>query len=275
MPEVMDHANDFRQMCLVAYAGHNRRMMKSLLALHIAAGSVALASMLVPMIAVKGGRTHRRAGWVFVASMSIVSVTALLLSGARVLFDPRPEAKTFGYFLLVVALLTGAAVSAGVRVLRFKNRTAARVHWWDTGLPLLLAAASVALGVDGIARGQTLFIAFAALGLLNATGSLRYWLRPPASPTHWWFEHMNGMLTGCVAATTAFLVIGGSRLGIWPLAAWLTPALIGAPGIALWSGYYRRRFAARHETSTPNCQAPNCQDSQFRRLEVGSSAIGS
>jgi len=275
MPEVMDRGNDFRQMCAAAGAGHNRRMIKSLLALHIAAGSIALASMLVPMIAVKGGRTHRRAGWVFVASMSIVSVTALLMSGARVLFDTRPEARTFGYFLLVVALLTGAAVSAGVRVLRFKNRTSARVHWWDTGLPLLLAAASLALGVDGITRGQTLYIAFAVLGLLNATGNLRYWLRPPASPMHWWFEHMNGMLTGCVAATTAFLVIGGSRLGIWPLAAWLTPALIGAPAIAMWNGYYRRRFASRDATSIPNSQVTNCQNSQFRKLGVGSLGIGS
>jgi hypothetical protein len=54
---------------------------------------------------------------------------------------------------------------------------------------------------------------------------------------------MNGMLTGCIAATTAFLVIGGSRLGIWPVVAWLASAAIGAPGIALWSYYYRRRFS--------------------------------
>jgi uncharacterized membrane protein len=255
----MHRGNDFRQMRLLVGAGHNRRMMKSLLALHIAAGSIALASMLVPMIAVKGGKTHRRAGWVFVASMSIVSVTALLMSGARVLFDPRPEARMFGYFLLVVALLTGTAVSSGVRVLRFKNRTSARVHWWDTGLPLVLAAASLVLGASGITRGQTLFIAFALLGLLNAAGSLRYWLRPPASPMHWWFEHMNGMLTGCVAATTAFLVIGGSRLGIWPLAAWLTPAVIGAPGIALWTRYYRRRFASKDRQASSQRPRIDCR----------------
>ena len=222
-------------------------MMQPLLAIHIGAGSIALASMLVPMIAAKGGRTHRRAGWVFVASMSIVSVTALLLSAGRVLFDPRPDAKAFGFFLLVVALLTGAAVSAGVRVLRFKNRTAARLHWWDTGLPVVLGAASLALGIYGLTRQQIVFVAFGVLGLLNAAGSLRYWLRAPASPMHWWFEHMNGMLTGCIAATTAFLVIGGARMGIWPLVAWLAPAAIGAPGIALWSYYYRRRFHSFEE----------------------------
>jgi uncharacterized membrane protein len=249
--------------------GDNRDMMQPLLAVHIAAGSIALASMLVPMIAPKGGRTHRRAGWVFVASMAVVSVTALIMSAARVLFDPRPDAKQFGGFLLVVALLTGAAVSAGVRVLRFKNRAGARPHWWDTGLPLALGAASVTLGVYGLWRHQTVFIAFGGLGLLNAAGTLRYWLRPPASPMHWWFEHMNGMLTGCVAATTAFLVIGGSRLGIWPIVAWLAPAAIGAPGIALWSAYYRRRFHSFQGTrlkaqgtshnTTYNLQVRSCQ----------------
>jgi hypothetical protein len=244
-------------------ARHNRGMMQPLLAVHIAAGSIALASMLIPMIAAKGGRTHRRAGWVFVASMAVVSVTALIMSAARVLFDPRPEGKAFGCFLLVVALLTGAAVSAGVRVLRFKHRAGARVHWWDTGLPLVLGAASVALAVYGLSRHQTVFIAFGGLGLFNAAGSLRYWLRPPASPMHWWFEHMNGMLTGCIAATTAFLVIGGSHLGIWPLAAWLAPAAIGAPGIALWSSYYRRRFnsfkaqGSNHKPPTPKLPTPN------------------
>jgi uncharacterized membrane protein len=66
-------------------AGHNRGMMQPLLTVHIAAGSIALASMLVPMLTTKGGRTHRRAGWVFVASMALVSVTALIMSAGRVL----------------------------------------------------------------------------------------------------------------------------------------------------------------------------------------------
>ena len=218
-------------------------MMQLLLVVHIAAGSIALASMVIPLITVKGGRTHRRAGWVFVASMAVVSVTALVLSSARLLFDPRPQAREFGYFLLVVALLTGSAVSAGVRVLRFRNRrAAARLHWWDTGLPAALAVASAGLGAYALMEGGVLFLAFSALGLLNAAGSLRYWLRPPSSPMHWWFEHMNGMLTGCIAATTAFMVVGGGRLGIWPLVAWLAPVAIGTPAIALWTAYYQRLF---------------------------------
>ena len=225
-------------------------MMQPILALHIAAGSIALASMVIPIVAMKGGRTHRRAGWVFVASMAVVSITALIMSTGRMLFDPRPEAKEFGFFLLVVALLTGSAVSAGVRVLRFRNRVTPRLHWWDTGLPVVLAGASIALGAYAVAQGRILFVAFSGLGLLNAASSLRYWLRAPSTPMHWWFAHMNGMLTGCIAATTAFLVINGGRIGILTLVAWLAPAAMGGPAIALWIRYYQRRFSGTRVART-------------------------
>jgi uncharacterized membrane protein len=248
-------------------ARQNRVMMQPILAIHIAAGSIALASMFVPMFTMKGGRTHRGAGWVFVASMAVVSVTALLMSSGRILFDPRPEAKAFGFFLLVVALLTGSAVSAGVRVLRFRNRAAARLHWWDTGLPAILGVASLGLGAYGLAQSEILFVAFSGLGLLNAGGSLRYWLRPPTSPMHWWFEHMNSMLTGCIAATTAFLVVSGGRIGIWPLVAWLAPAAIGGPAIALWTNDYRRRFGPiKAQGPSHKAQVTNTKPEGGRRL---------
>ena len=225
-------------------------MMTSLLAVHIGAGSVALASMFIPMVTRKGGTAHRRAGWVFVWAMATVSVTALLLSGGRILFDPRPGAREFGLFLFFVAILTGSAVSAGVRVLRFKDRTTARVHWWDTGLPALLTVASVAMAGDGVWRGEFLLVAFSVIGLLTGAGGLQYWLRAPSSRMHWWFQHMGSMLGGCIAAVTAFLVVSGDSLGIWPMAAWLAPSIVGTTAITIWTTYYRRKFSAGPQSRT-------------------------
>jgi hypothetical protein len=229
-------------------------MMTTLLAIHIAAGSVALMSMFIPMVASKGGRLHRRAGWAFVAAMATVSATALLLSGHRLLFDARPEARDFGLFLFFVAILTAAAVSAGVRVLRFKGRTAPHLHWWDTGLPAVLTAASIGMGGYGLVRGEVLFMAFSVIGLVTGVGGLRYWLRVPASRMHWWFEHMGSMLGGCIAATTAFLVVSGDNFGLWPLAAWLGPSVIGTVAIGGWTTYYKRKFA---RTRMPAGPLPN------------------
>src|SRR5712691_2225081 len=127
----MNRRRDVRHMRARERPGRMCRMMKMILYLHIAGGSAALLSMFIPLVAPKGGRTHRRAGWVFVSGMAIVSVTALALSAARYLFDPRPEAKTFALFLFYIAILTGAGVSSGVRVLRAKNRTSAHTHPWD------------------------------------------------------------------------------------------------------------------------------------------------
>jgi hypothetical protein len=56
-------------------------LFQSLRWVHIAAGSIALILFWIPAIARKGGRTHIRAGWIYVVCMSIVVVTAFAMSG--------------------------------------------------------------------------------------------------------------------------------------------------------------------------------------------------
>src|SRR5262245_23902016 len=106
-------------------------MFNALLALHIAGGSAALTSMWIPLVAKKGGTAHRRAGWAFVAGMAVVSISAVGLACWRLLYDPRPEARNFAVFLLYIALLSGSAVSFGVRAIRMRRRTHDRRHAWD------------------------------------------------------------------------------------------------------------------------------------------------
>lgn len=212
--------------------------------LHVAGGSLALLSLVVPLVTKKGGTAHRRSGWVFVTGMGIVSVSALALAGARVL-SPAPESRAIGIFLLYVTLLTVSSLSYGLRVLRAKKRTAAHRHPWDLGLPLALVLSSVAVSVWGWRGGQPVFGLFPVIGLLSGGAGLRYWLRPPTTPMHWWFAHMGGMLGGAIAAVTAFTVINGPRVGLWPIACWIGPPLIASPLVRLWTAYYERRFAGR------------------------------
>jgi uncharacterized membrane protein len=226
-------------------------MLKLILGLHVAAGVIALVSMWIPMFARKGATLHRRVGMVFVVAMTTVSLTALLLASARFLFDPTERGRAAGLFLLFVSILTGAAVSSGMRVLRAKKRTGPHLHWWDVGIAALLTTSSVAAAVYGIVAGRTLFTAFAAIGLLTGGGQLAYWLRAPRSPMHWWFEHMSSMLGACIAATTAFLVVNAQRWGLetFSIVVWLVPAMVGTPAIAIWISYYRRKFSGRSSTA--------------------------
>jgi hypothetical protein len=219
-------------------------MLKSILFLHVAGGSLSLLSMVIPLVTKKGGVTHRRAGWVFVTGMTLVSITALLLAGTRWATDLTPRGREAGAFLFFVGILTATNVSSGVRVLRTKARSTSGRHPWDLGLPALLTASSVAAAAHGLSTGNHLFTAFAVIGLLAGGGNLAYWLTPPTHPMHWWFEHMSSMLGACIAATTAFLVVNASNLGMetFSLAVWLTPSIIGVPATAIWTRYYRRKF---------------------------------
>jgi hypothetical protein len=246
VPEVMDRVRDLRHM---RGGGQTRRltcMMKMILYLHIAGGSAALLSMLLPMLTRKGGLTHRRAGWVFVGGMTVVSITALALSASRYFFDPRPEAGAFALFLFYIAILTGAGVSSGIRVLHTKNRTSPHRHPWDIGVAALLTLTAVAMAAYGIVSGKVLFAAFSVIGLVNGIQALAYWLRPPTHRMHWWLEHMTSMLGSCIAATTAFFVVNAPQAGLarTSLIVWFAPAIIGVPAIALWTNYYKRRFAS-------------------------------
>jgi hypothetical protein len=240
----MDPARDLRHMRRMPPAVRISAMLKMILYVHIAGGSAALLSMFIPMLTRKGGRTHRRAGWVFVAGMATVSVTALLLSGARYFYDPRPQAQAFALFLFYIAILTGNAVSAGVRVLRTKTRTGSHTHPWDVGLAALLTATAVAMAVYGIVTSTMLFTGFSVIGLVSGVQGLVYWLRPPQGRMHWWLRHMSAMLGACVAATTAFLVVNAPQAGLsrTSLIVWFAPALVGTPATAIWTAYYKRRF---------------------------------
>ena len=224
-------------------------MLNTLLAIHVAGGSVALASMLIPLFTKKGGSIHRKAGWVFVGGMTIVSITAFILAGARALTDPSPQGRQVGLFLFYVALLTGAGVSAGVRVLRAKSRTTVHRNWWDIGIAAALTLAGVLMLGYGLATAQPLFAAFSIIGVATGGSQLNYWLRPPTHHMHWWFEHMGAMLGSCIAATTAFLVVNAGRLGAdtFSLAMWLAPTVVGVPTIVLLTRFYRQKFGPARE----------------------------
>jgi uncharacterized membrane protein len=267
VPEVMDHEGDLRHMRFLRRTRTIGPMLKMILYVHIAGGSAALLSMFIPMVTRKGGPTHRRSGWVFVAGMTIVSITALALSVARYLSDPRPEAKAFALFLFYIAILTGAGVSSGIRALRTKDRTVARSYVWDIGLAALLTLTALAMAAYGIRSGRALFVGFSVIGLVNGAQGLKYWLRPPAHRMQWWFQHMSSMLGSCIAATTAFLVVNAPQAGLsrLSLVAWFAPAVIGAPAIAIWTAYYKRRFAVsvvpntRTERPTAQGSMPNAR----------------
>ncbi|MGD2133329.1 MAG: hypothetical protein PVI23_11090 [Maricaulaceae bacterium] len=222
-------------------------MYDALLTTHISAGSLALAAMLVPLLAPKGGRIHRSGGWVFVAAMAAVSASALIMSVWILLLTP---ATVNGLRLLELTFIGANAVWIGLRALRTKTRTSRSRNPLDLGMPLVLVVVSVGVVSAGARLSEQTLLGLGGTGFLLGAVHLRYWLRPPTSRMHWWFRHMSGMLFACIAATTA-ATTNFSKFGIWPgtTAAIAIVASVGIPGMLIWIGYYKRRFRSAEHAS--------------------------
>jgi hypothetical protein len=211
---------------------------------HIAAGSLALVGMWVPLFSPKGGSLHRRAGRIYVIAMAVVALAAIAACTWRLLFEPDPFRRVVAVFLLFVAVLAAAQCSAGMRVLRAKSRTGNHRHPWDLGIALLLVLSGGAVLLWGIRLGVPLFIGFAPVGIVIGVLQLRYWLRAPQGPMHWWFQHMFEMFGAGISTVSAFVVVNARHLGLpWDsLFVWLGPGMVGLSVFFLWRRYYRRRF---------------------------------
>ena len=181
-------------------------LFQSVLAVHVAAGAVALLVFWVPLVTKKGGRMHRRVGWVYVAAAGTLAVTGFLLC-IRLVSSGSPLRWRAGIFLAYVSVLAGASAQLGVRALQTKGRAGASRGAIDLVPPLLLVAGGVALAAFGICRSTVLYVLFAGLGVVLGLSHLRFWLTPPAHERAWFLAHMSGMGTSCITTVTAFVVV--------------------------------------------------------------------
>jgi hypothetical protein len=248
--------------------------------MHVGAGGLALILFWIPAIARKGGRTHIRAGWFYVACMSVVVVTALAMSGLTFtipltvrrisrplspveLSDFLRGQRLFATFLAYLAGLTLAAGWQGIWVVETKREPKAMRTPFSLAINGIVLLAGLTVLVLGIKYRSGPLIALSPIGPFIAAGNLRFLLRGPQSRMHWWYEHLSSMFATGIAGYTAFLVFGGARL--LPSVArsqlytifWVLPSLIGVPVIFMTVAYYQRKF---NETArAPGVSSPQVQ----------------
>lgn len=216
--------------------------------LHIVSGFLALIVLWLPMVTRKGRKLHRQTGWVFVISMTAIAVTAFYMGVYRIVWDAgtEPDSISFSWFLIFIAILSGATAWYGVRVLRFKRRETPHREPLDLFFSLLLLIASIGIIVYGWAIHFQLLQYFPIIGLFLGGSQLYYWLSKPKSMSHWVVEHIVGMLSCCIAVITAFIVFGAPRLlqvESVHLLLWFLPTIIFVPLIIVLTNYYGRKFA--------------------------------
>jgi hypothetical protein len=240
-------------------------LFQSLRWVHIAAGSIALILFWIPAIARKGGRTHIRAGWVYVVCMSVVVVTAFAMSGLAFtipvavrqiarslsqaeLSDFLRGQRVFATFLAYLAGVTLASGWQGIWAIETRREPKAMRTLFSLALNVVVVLAGLTVLVLGIKYRSGPLIGLSPIGPLIGAGNLRYLLRGPQSRMHWWYEHLGSMIGTGIAGYTAFLVFGAARL--LPSVArsqlytlfWVLPTLIGVPAIFMTVAYYQRKF---------------------------------
>jgi hypothetical protein len=202
----------------------------------------------------KGGRNHRRWGKIYYWAMAGVAVTALILSFMLPIF-----------FLAMVAIFSFYAAFAAYRVLylkdMYKGGRPVPVDWLAAGITvvssLLLLVMGVVqpllMGVGVIRVGGHLVsivaVVFGFIGVRLGMGSIWGFLHPPREKMFWWYSHMQGMIASYIAAMTAFSSV---NLGRWFGASWwvwLWPTILGVPAIAIWTAYYKRKFAPKPKSA--------------------------
>ncbi len=202
------------------------------LAVHIAAGTIALLIAPLAMATVKGGVWHRRWGKIYFWAMAGVAFSAAVLCWLRT-----------GLFLFLVALFSFYLAVTGYRILG-RKKPGTKLPPFDTAIAAIMLAAGgglIFLGVLGHDQSEhAVRIVFGLIAIYLGSFDLFRLFKPPQSPKAWLLTHMTRFLGAYIATVSAFSVVNFQFLPyVWR---WLWPTMLGVPGIILWRGYYAKKF---------------------------------
>jgi hypothetical protein len=159
---------------------------------HVVAGSAVIVCGTVAVMSVKGGRTHRRAGWAFMFAYVALVATAVI---GVVVFE-------FRSFLAVATIASSYDVFAGYRALRLRGRRPRSV---DVGLSFvaLLAPMAFVFAIHLLHKPWSPALTWSVLGGLIALAA--YDLSRMVLPQSWlhrvWLqEHLYKMMAAFIAA---------------------------------------------------------------------------
>jgi len=208
---------------------------KVFLFLHIVGGSVGLLTGMLNVLRNKGDKNHKFVGKVFLISMIISGVSALVLASIHT-----------NYFFFIVGVFTLYMIGSGQLYLkRHNNRALARLKWTITTLMLIAGILFVGFGVVFLIKTNLfglVFLTFGCLGLIFVIQDINNRKEKSGVRNFWLIAHLQRMTGGFIAAFTAFLVVNEKYFPeiIPSLVYWLLPTIILTPLITQWSRRYQK-----------------------------------
>jgi uncharacterized membrane protein len=209
---------------------------RPLLYLHILAGFISLGIAYFLLFIKKGDKRHKKFGMIYVYGMSTIFVTAIPLS----------LLGEFNPFLFVIAIFSFYLAFSGFRQGRDRNGAREQidkvlgVFITATGILFYFMAVSLFLIEDSMWITSVLFGSI-ALGLgFNDFRRMKIVERPNFYDRS--NLHLNLMLAGTIATTTAFIVTLDPFATLW--LNWVAPTIVGTPIII----YFSKRELAKKAT---------------------------
>ena len=209
---------------------------RPLLYLHILAGFISLGIAYFLLFTKKGNKRHKKLGMIYVYGMSTIFVTAIPLS----------LLGEFNPFLFVIAIFSFYLAFSGYRQGRDRNGAREKidkvlgVFITATGILFYSMAVSLFLIEDSMWITSLLFGSIALVLGINDFRRLKIVERPN------FYDrtnlHLNLMLAGTIATTTAFIVTIEPFATIW--FNWVAPTIVGTPIII----YFSKRELAKKTT---------------------------
>ena len=209
---------------------------RPLLYLHILAGFISLAIAYVLLFIKKGNKRHKKLGMIYVYGMTTIFVTAIPLS----------LLGEFNSFLFVIAIFSFYLAFSGYRQGRDRNGAREQI---DKVLGVFITATSIlfySMAVSLYLIEDSMWITSVVFGSIALGMGINDFRRMKIDERPDFYDrtnlHLNLMLAGTIATTTAFIVTLNPFSIDW--LNWVAPTIVGTPIII----YFSRRELAKKAT---------------------------
>ena len=209
---------------------------KPLLYLHILAGFISLAIAYVLLFIKKGNKRHKKLGMIYVYGMTTIFVTAIPLS----------LLGEFNPFLFVIAIFSFYLAFSGYRQGRDRNGAREQI---DKVLGVFITATSIlfySMAVSLYLIEDSMWITSVVFGSIALGMGINDFRRMKIDERPDFYDrtnlHLNLMLAGTIATTTAFIVTLNPFSIDW--LNWVAPTIVGTPIII----YFSRRELTKKAT---------------------------
>ena len=206
---------------------------KPLLYLHIFAGFISLGIAYLLLFIKKGNKRHKKLGMIYVYGMTTIFLTAIPLS----------LLGEFNPFLFVIAIFSFYLAIAGYRQGRDKSGAREQI---DKVLGLFITATGIlfyAMAVGAYLIEDSTWIPSVLFGTIALIFGINDFRRMKILDRPNFYDrtslHLNLMLGGTIATTTAFIVTIEPFSTFW--LNWVAPTIVVTPVI----GYFSKRELAK------------------------------